>query len=245
MDGVRYSITDSVLGIWVMNWVTGRRHLWGLVRKRLVCRCGCKGWCTYWPILNFIKWSLEQLKLGLFPSQRHDGGAWLPSDELRKGLAGMAMKFRCLLMHLKGDWAEVCHFGAFPTQASSIRPCYCCNCFSENMHDPECPWRINTDEDYDTACSRCEIWVDLTQAMHSTVQGLLFFDKRPQGYQGRALRNGIPALGLEAGDRLEPNESLWDIGDQFDNLDIPAGQSVRILFWRKEKQTLCTHRSPL
>ena len=75
MDGVRYSVTDSVVGIWVINWVTGRRHLCGLVRKRLVCRCGCKGWCTYWPILNFIKWSLEQLKLGLFPSQRHDGGA--------------------------------------------------------------------------------------------------------------------------------------------------------------------------
>ena len=51
-----------------------------------------KGWCAGvvakggWPILNFLRWSLEQLKLGLFPSQRHDGGAWWPCDEARKAL---------------------------------------------------------------------------------------------------------------------------------------------------------------
>ena len=65
------------------------------------------------------------------------------------------------------------------------------------------------------------------------------------GSHERTLTDPIPALGLQAGDRLEPCETLCDIGDGFDNLDIPPGQSVRILFWRKERQTLCTHRSPL
>ena len=47
IDGLPYSITDSVVGVWLVNLLTDRRHLIGVLRKRLVCHCGCKSWCTF------------------------------------------------------------------------------------------------------------------------------------------------------------------------------------------------------
>eukprot|EP00969_Alexandrium_andersonii_P291546 12886049-Alexandrium_andersonii.AAC.1 len=43
MDGVAYTQSDTVVGMWVTNMVSQTRHLVALVRKRLLCRCGCKG----------------------------------------------------------------------------------------------------------------------------------------------------------------------------------------------------------
>ena len=51
MDALPYSLVDSVLGVWVINLVTGARDVLLTIRKKRVCSCGCKGWCTYYPIL--------------------------------------------------------------------------------------------------------------------------------------------------------------------------------------------------
>eukprot|EP00969_Alexandrium_andersonii_P336303 14865322-Alexandrium_andersonii.AAC.1 len=40
MDGVPYSGVDSVVGLWLVNMISGSRRVIGLVRKRIVCRCG-------------------------------------------------------------------------------------------------------------------------------------------------------------------------------------------------------------
>eukprot|EP00969_Alexandrium_andersonii_P153658 6794654-Alexandrium_andersonii.AAC.1 len=44
MDGVAYSQTDSAVGIWLVNLVSNARHMVGLVRKSITCKCGCRGW---------------------------------------------------------------------------------------------------------------------------------------------------------------------------------------------------------
>jgi hypothetical protein len=59
MDGVPYSLTDAVVGIWLFNLVTGTRHLIGLIRKSVVCQCGCRGSDTWFPILLFLRWSFR------------------------------------------------------------------------------------------------------------------------------------------------------------------------------------------
>ena len=46
LDGLPYSLTDSIIGFWFVNVVTGARFLMGTFRKRRFCRCGCKGWCS-------------------------------------------------------------------------------------------------------------------------------------------------------------------------------------------------------
>ena len=43
VDGVPYSNLDGVLGFWFINLISGTRHLAVCMRKRNMCKCGCKG----------------------------------------------------------------------------------------------------------------------------------------------------------------------------------------------------------
>ena len=51
----------------------------------------------------------------------------------------------------------------------------------------------------------------------------------------------MPSLGLKKYDRLEPHANLLDVG-KFHELSVFP---VQALFWRRSRETLCTHRSPL
>jgi hypothetical protein len=76
IDGLPYSLTDSVIGFWLVNLSTGARYFFAALRKRHVCSCGCRGWCTYYVIFRFILWSINAMATGIFPSCRHDGSPW-------------------------------------------------------------------------------------------------------------------------------------------------------------------------
>jgi hypothetical protein len=107
LDGVAYSLRDSVIGVWIYNMITGRREVIALLRKRVQCKCGCKGWCTWFPILTFLRCCLEDLAAGVLPLCRHDQSPWdAVQDSVRAALGGCVMKMKCCLLRLKGDWAE-------------------------------------------------------------------------------------------------------------------------------------------
>ena len=248
MDGVPYSITDSVLAVWLVNAVSGKRHLCALVRKRQACRCGCRGWCTYFVLLKYLHWCLQALARKVHPSSRHDGSAWGDADGHHALLAGEAMFARAAMVWLKGDWAELCSRLGFPTWSHAMRPCLCCNGSGDRLYDPRgvstmsTPWVANGDEDYERACARCEIVVVIPSAeVHARLVSRLQYMKQ-QG-KGRVLRADVEGLPmLRQWDRLEPSDSLYDIGEGFDNLTrFPA----TVIFWRPDEETLCTHRCPL
>ena len=46
VDGVGYSLVDAVIGFWLVNLISGARFLFAVLRKKTICRCGCKGWCV-------------------------------------------------------------------------------------------------------------------------------------------------------------------------------------------------------
>ena len=56
LDGVAFTSAlagrmDSLLGIWIINLLTEDRHLFCVIRLLDMCRCGCKGWCSLFPLL--------------------------------------------------------------------------------------------------------------------------------------------------------------------------------------------------
>ena len=87
MDGYPYSQTDSCVGITILNLVTGRRHPIALVRKKLGCKCGCRGWFSFFPIMLWIRDCFRVRANGRMPSGRFDGQDWLESDKWRMSLA--------------------------------------------------------------------------------------------------------------------------------------------------------------
>ena len=248
LDGVPYtSRQESVVGVWCYSLLTQKRHLCALLRKRNMCNCGCKSWCTWYVVYRMLAWSVGALREGFFPNRRPDGDWQLPADATRAERAGQPLTFRAVICRVKGDWMEFTTAFGLPPWNSGMRPCPFCNCDQENMFEVEqmnarqWPFHLNTAEDYFRACQRCEVVVAASEQDRDTLLHLLFYDKRDQGGRGRCLRHPYPKLGLDAGDRLEPSDALWDVGQ----LESLTAFPVRLTFWRGSRETLAKHRCPI
>ena len=68
-----YSHVDSTIGFWIVNMITERRYLACCMRKKMLCRCGCRGWCSLFEVFTFLRWCFESLAKKVFPVGRHDG----------------------------------------------------------------------------------------------------------------------------------------------------------------------------
>ena len=248
IDAVPYTKLDSVIGVWLINVVSGVRHMVGLLRKRILCACGCRGWDSFYTILCFIRWSFTALAEGVHPAVRHDGRPWSADEQFRADRAGTSLRVRAMLLHTKGDWVEFCERFALPSHASGMRPCFCCSAVQEVLYNPigvaldSAPWHTNSDADFDTAATTCEFPVVMSSSHHADLLGLLFYDQRKDGSHGRALRGDYPPLRLRAGDRLEPTPTMHDVGQGFDQL---ATFPAPAMFWRAARNSAVLHRCPL
>jgi hypothetical protein len=239
VDGVPTTKSDGVLGWWVHLLASGKRHLVAAQRKSRLCRCGCKGWCSLWPIFNFIRWSFSVLASGVFPATRHDFSAWKQSDVDRAGLATLPLALNGFLMFIKGDWSEFSNTFAFSSWAKAAAPCFACCCTKLNWQDDEAlavdnyPFRDADDAMYDAECSKCEVVVNLTRGQWQRVKNSLT--------DGYTVSEDLPALNLRKGDHLEPCAELPDIGKFFSLEEFP----VAVLFWRPSQSARVSHRLPL
>ena len=246
-----YSLTDSVVGIWLVNLLSRQRHPMCIVRKRIVCQGGCGEWYAYYTVCVFVEWCLRCLADVVFPSTKHDGAPFLPdSDSERAQLGGTHIKKRAACIQIRGDCAEFCERLGFPTWQSSYRPCFCCTVPRADLHDAtganvfSSPHLLNDDVDYQWACERCELLVRVTQDQHRRLCLLLRYDKRQKGARGLSLAALVSELKLKAGDRLAPCSGLPDVGAFFRISSFPP-EGVPLLRWRAENETLCLRRCPL
>ena len=76
LDGVPMTRTDGVLGFTFYDLVSQKRHLCAVIRKAEMCTCGCRGWCSLWPIWNALAWSLKALSDGVYPHSDPLGRPW-------------------------------------------------------------------------------------------------------------------------------------------------------------------------
>eukprot|EP00974_Lingulodinium_polyedra_P110590 10694071-Lingulodinium_polyedra.AAC.1 len=246
MDGLPYSNSDSVVGIWLVSMLTGWRGFIGMIRKRVLCSCGCRGRCTFFEIMSWLRWAIAAMCAGIYPAARHDGSPFTGQEPFRASKAGHRMKFKSIVQFFKGDWVEFAERFGFPSHASTLRPCFCCSACTR-MYDPRgvsvvgAHWHGNTEEDFEEAMRSCEIRVALTPALHDAIRRVLVYDRRPQGSHGRALSRNIVGTELEAGDRLEPSESLRDVSC-FEQINVFP---TWVTFWRPSRSTLVLFRSPL
>eukprot|EP00959_Pyramimonas_sp_CCMP1952_P455426 9471533-Pyramimonas_sp.AAC.1 len=72
MDGIRYisqaaGRSDTVTGIWLVNLLSGRRHLLSSLRHSDECACGCRGWDSIYPLLLALTWMIRAMVRGETP----------------------------------------------------------------------------------------------------------------------------------------------------------------------------------
>eukprot|EP00969_Alexandrium_andersonii_P301299 13320150-Alexandrium_andersonii.AAC.1 len=68
------------------------------IRKKRLCRCGCRGWCTLDPLFRWVHWVIAALACGVFPARRHDEGPFGADEVDRLALAGTPMRMRAALL---------------------------------------------------------------------------------------------------------------------------------------------------
>jgi hypothetical protein len=249
IDGVPFLKRDSAIGFWLSNLATGQRVLVMSLRKRQLCRCGCKHWCSFWTAFSYLRWVLAIMVEGRYPAHRHDGSAWPEGKHADQ--AGQPLGYRAVVLFIKADWAEFCHTVGFWQWSHHGHPCFKCFCtggplgniarFSD-VSVLDLPWTPKDAAAYELACQTAEIRVVVASAaLLAQLLGHLQYDKRKKGSQGRSLMADLPALRLAKGDRLEPDSTCPDVGAIDFRTDFP----ISLVFWRPERTGLCKHRNPL
>eukprot|EP00969_Alexandrium_andersonii_P167043 7382521-Alexandrium_andersonii.AAC.1 len=66
-----------------------------------------------------LRWSLDCLARGIYPSKRHDGTPWSAEDATRAKRSGQRMAARACTIWMEADWAEFCERLGFPTWTSA------------------------------------------------------------------------------------------------------------------------------
>ena len=196
LDVIIYVKNDSLLGVFVYNLYTNKRHLCVILRRSDFCRCGCRGWCTLFPIFTTLKWSFRALASGVYPSERHDG-PWGEADRDRADKGGTRLGLIGALLFLKGDWSEYAHTFGLADWSSVLYPCFFCKATRETRFNVtgfsphSSPWPDLTHMDYDEACAQCEIWVRLSLLDYGEVKGALGFDRKKGRGAGGAFLSRI------------------------------------------------------
>ena len=221
LDGVPFTKRDGCISFFGVNLLTRARHNIANLRKSDLCRCGCRGWCSLYPVLMAINWMLVCLATGE-----------LVDVSFIKILSTFAScRLRAALIHIKGDWKEICDSLGFPNWSSALHPCFCCFATRAELREigslnPDVPDSVvfepKTHEQYERECDACEKHVRILDAStQQMVERELFYDRRKSGGHGRCLKRNIACLDLKAGDRLEPSIELMDVG-QFEKLTPPT-----------------------
>lgn len=248
LDGAPFSKRDGQLAILVYNLVSLKRHCVAMFRRSNLCKCGCRGWCSMFPVFEFIRHSFEALAEGRYPEAKCDGSDWGPGEERRRASANTQVAAPCCLLQIRGDWAEFAHSLGFTTWNSVFFPCMLCRVVKDEMHDLSRPFDplhfpadVLTQADMEKAVAVAEIEVKLTTESWSLIKAALAYDRRKEGGRGRCLTTDLPSVGLKAGDRLEPSRSLMDVGE-FESLRAPF---PTVVFWRRAAETRMRHRNPI
>ena len=203
LDGVPTTKRDGILGFWLYNVCTRRRHLICVLRKSSLCHCGCRGWCSVHSVWAYLRWSFESMATSFFPAGKHDGTPWEPDTD-RKSKAGTPLGFRAMLLQIKGDWLEYCLTAGFPLWSSVQSPCLFCFAPKSGLKtftgfSPfQSVFPLATPDTYDAECCKAEIRVVLSRGQHRIVKNSLEYKKN----QGRARWDNIDvrfgSTGLDA-----------------------------------------------
>ncbi|CAK0896289.1 unnamed protein product, partial [Prorocentrum cordatum] len=150
LDGVQYisqaaGRSDTALGFWIINMLSGRRHFISALKGQDLCQCGRRGHCSRFPVMHHVRWQLRAMQRGAVPTLLRDGQSPCPEQ----WPPGKRLPYTAIMRYIKGDWAEHTHtLGSMPWGAA-WNPCQFCWLEKNQLHDcddalcdPDPPWPL-------------------------------------------------------------------------------------------------------
>jgi len=227
-DAVPHTKRDSFFAFYWSNILDGERILICALRKKDLCRCGCRGFCTLGQVMRVISWSFNCLATGKFPGQRHDQTPF-EHGSARQELAGKSLAGGLVgaLVEMRADLLEIVGACGFKQWSNVDHPCFLCESsraqlyeFPINMRAHQ--WVLRDASSYNHSVQQALMKREITTpAMLRTLADLLWFGPRSGGMPGLSLREAFPEIDLPAGTRLIETGPLQDI-HRVSEVDLPA-----------------------
>ena len=245
-----FHLRDSAIRCWFINLGTQTRFLTLALRKKELCKCGCRGWCSLYMAFDYLRWLCAAMASGSHPDTRQDGQPW-PDEDPIKEKAGQPLGYYAAVVMVKADWAEFCHTIGFPSWAHHTHPCFACHCSGGPEGDVRqytgasalaLPWAAKKQAEYEAACRAAEIRVEITsRRMLQRLLGSMEYMVRKGAGTGRRIVIAVPEFGLQVQDQQVPSPENPDIGDIDDRTDFP----FVVVFWRGSPGVFTRCRNPL
>ncbi len=218
-DGVPHSKTDSFYTYYFRLLNCRQRHLVCSIRRVDLCKCGCKGNCTFGAIGRILSWSLNQLATGQWPCTDHLGR---PLDG-KRGL--LADGYLGGLVEYRADLLEFTSAFGFTQWSNLTNPCFLCGAsrdalFSFPLNMSDCVWPPRDAETYRIMVERSTKKVRIPSG--AVLNRLMSkFEWDPDRIGGLGLIEDFPELGLVRSWGLMEDGPVVDLHD-FSNIRFPA-----------------------
>ena len=85
-----------------------------------MCKCGCRGWCTWFPIILALAWDLGACAVGGHTSVDEYGNQWDPGDLCILG-------FVLAVIEIRADWPAWCSLSGTRIWKHARFPCPKCD----------------------------------------------------------------------------------------------------------------------
>ena len=257
MDAAGFTKQESFEGLFITDLDTGQKFLVCIIRKADYCNCGCRGFCTLWPVHDAILSDLQSAADGRWSVLSHLREPF-HADTVASTRAGQPMGVVLAVTEIRADMPGYTGPMGFRASSHCQHPCCVCNVSKaglQNLSEMSLaggPADTFTTAQYRELVTACSAVVKLSNASdirNILSEGRLTYDHRKvNGYLGRRLCKAVTLTSgdqLFPGDRLHPSRLLRDVAD-FESLVVPA-EGLDVLFWRvpRPKTARLLHRSPL
>ena len=257
MDAVGFTQSESFEGLFVNDLDTGMRWLVAVLRKAEMCKCGCRGFCTFWPLHDALLNDLQFAADGKWGVVSHLREPFLEGTVAHKR-AGSPMGLVLAVTEIRADMPGYTGPMGFRASSHVTHGCCVCNvkkeslCELENVTLDGGPAELFDTEQYRALLEEFRHVVTISSPADVRAvltDGRLEYDHRKQnGFMGRTLKGEVTLSSGEMlipGDRLHPSRLLRDVGD-FENQPKSA-YPFKCLFWRlgDPKTARLIHHSPL
>ena len=245
-DGVTDNKKQTFVAMFAHDLQADVKHLVFIIRKQQLCKCGCRGWCSMWALLDVVRWDLNNASVNVYPSCKHDGREF-EEGSFWHGRRGEPLGCVLAVVGLRGDWPAVAEFFSVRSWSHNKCPCFFCTVPKARMQSiagfqnvslDEGPWDNFDANDHLEQIRQHTITITVpTEHAKTRIARHLEYGSATLG---RAITDNLDDLGLQAGDRLDPSPLLRNV-DLFEGLVPPFA----ILFWRGGPDDRVFHESPL
>ncbi|CAL1136592.1 unnamed protein product [Cladocopium goreaui] len=219
-DGVSYTNHDSFMGFYVTDILSGQKFLSFLVRSDDMCKCGCRGWDTLYPLLLAWVKDLKYLEAG--------------------------SKLRCAVLDIQGDWPAFLQIFGMRYWSHKTHPCPLCRISQSEIQQlnldaitlDSIPYTAYSSNDYLNDVDQSVKVVEITSGLVQKQIFRLLVCK--ENRRGRVLSKPCACLGLPQWARLMPTPTMPDVAS-FEFLTVPFKAS----FWVSPLDFRLTHDCPL